>query len=1133
MKKVFMLALALSLGLAATAAFAQRETGQISGKVTDPNGAAIPGATVTAKNANTGAERTVTANDSGEYIITTLLPGTYELTATGGNFQPGKVTVDLTVGAKTTADIKLGIQALAGQVTVVAAAGVEVNTTSQELSNVVNTTQIRDLPTITRDAYSLAIISSNVSDVNGNDAQGGVTSRGVGVAINGQRAASTDVLLDGGENVTTFFSSVGQSVPLDSVKEFRITTSNFTAENGRASGGIVNLATLGGTNSFHGTGYEFNRVSRVAANDYFNNANGLPKGVFNRNQFGYSIGGPIKKNKLFFFSSTEWTRVRSQSPQVNSVIAPEFLALAGVSAQTKAVLNSYSLAPGVALGEVVKTAGDLKAQFGVVPGDPFFNIPDSTPVFRAARFSVPSDVGAGSPQDSYTMVQRIDWNKSSSTQLYGRFAYQSQDFLAGSISSSPWNGFNTGETDRLQNWLVNLTHSFTANLISSSKIVFNRLKGPVDPLGPQPVGPTFFLTNTSFQTIGGHLVAFPGYLPYTPGNGIPFGGPQNLGQLYEDISWTRNKHTFKFGGQYVYIQDNRAFGAYEEATEAIGRNVRNALNNLVTGNVFQFQAAIYPQGKFPGDRVTLPVGPPDFTRSNRYKDWALYAQDSWRMRPRLTLNLGLRYEYYGVQHNKDPNKESNFYFGGDGTFTPANLRTGKVLTTPNSPIGGLWKPSKANFAPRLGLAWDLKGDGKMSISGGWGRSYERNFGNVTFNVIQNPPNYAVISITPPDVCLPPGPANCIQITTNNFGPLGGNVGTKKLPRTSLRAVEPNIKTAYADFWSAAFEREVTPGTVFKVEYSGSRGRRLYDIANINRLGTGNFFLGDDPSTPTRLNKQYSNINFRSGRGFSNYNGLSLSLDSSGLRRYIKGLNFTARYTFAHAKDNLSSTFSESNNNFNLGYLDAYNPALDYGDADFDVRHRFVGSFTWDIPYADKLHGFGRHVLGGWSLTGIFVARTGTPFTVYDCTNGFTVCIRMEQVATLNFTGPTNPLNSDATNGADHFNFIDLSTQLPGAGAFSDVSGFTEVGPFPSDMTRRNAFRSPGYWNMDFGLYKSFRLRENLKLQLRSEFFNLFNHANLFVSGSDADIAEQDPVLPAVQAQRFGRRHVQLAVKIIF
>lgn len=1109
-------------------AVSQTETGQISGKVTDPNGAVIPNATVVAKNINTNGERTVQANDSGEYIITNLQPGRYEVTASGGSFQPTKATVDLSVGAKTTVDFKMGLQAVAGEVNVVAAAGVEVNTTNSEMSNVVNSTQIRELPTITRNPYSLAVIASNVSDVNGNDAQGGVTSRGVGVAINGQRAASTNILLDGGENVDTFTAAVGQSVPLDSVSEFRIITSNFSAEYGRASGGIVNVATIAGSNTFHGTGYEFYRGSRFASNGFDNNAQGLPKSAFVRNQFGYSIGGPIKKNKLFFFSNTEWTRVRSSSSQINSVIAPEFLALAGVSAQTKSVINSYSLDGGAQRGEVTRTAAQLKAQFGVVAGDPFFGIPDATPVFRAVRFSVPADTGAGNPQNSYQTVARIDWNKSSTTQVYGRFAYENINLFDGSISSSPWAGFNSGETDQNQNWLVSVTHNFSPNLISQSKLVYNRLND-LQPLSTQAVGPTFFLTNTAFQQIGGHSVSFPGYLPYTPGNGIPFGGPQNLGQAYEDLSWTHGKHSFRFGGQYVYIQDNRTFGAYEEATEAIGSNVRGALNNLVTGNVFQFQAAVFPQGKFPGQSVTLPVGPPEFGRSNRYNDWALYFNDSWRFTPRVTLNLGMRYEAYGVQQNKNQLLDSNFYFGGDGTASFANTRTGTVQIAPNSPIGGLWKPDKNNFAPRIGFAWDLKGDGKMSIRGGYGRSFERNFGNVTFNVIQNPPNYAVISITSNDV----GP---IPITTNNFGPLAGNPGVQRiLPNTSLRAVDPNIVNAYADFWSFSFERELTQGTVFSMEYSGSAGRKLYDISNINRSGSGSFYLGSTTLNPAtggqsnRLNGTYSNINFRGQKGESDYEGLSLSLESARLRRYLKGMQFTARYTFSHAKDNLSSTFSESNNNgsFILGYLDPFNPKLDYSDADFDVRHRFVGSFNWNLPVGEKMTGVGRQVLGGWALTGIFSARTGTPFSIYDCSFAITICMRMLTVAPGLLTqGPGNPASSG---DANRFNYIDLRPQFPGAGSFTDISGAAEIGPFPNTMTRRNQFRSPGYWNLDFGLYKNLRITERVKLQLRSEFFNIFNHANLFVSGTDADIAEVDQV----QAFRAGRRHLQFAAKIIF
>jgi outer membrane receptor protein involved in Fe transport len=1139
-----MFLLALCLCFVAVAAFGQAETGQINGKVTDPHGAVIPGATVTAKNTNTGAERTVQANDSGEYIITNLQPGRYEVTATGSSFQPTKITVELSVGAKTSAEIKMGLQQVAGEVNVVAAGGVEINTQTAEVSNVINGTQITELPTLTRNPYSLATISPNVSS----DPQGS-TGRGVGVSINGQRAASTEILLDGGENVDTFVASTGQSVPLDSVAEFRIITSNFSAEYGRASGGIVNVATRSGSNEFHGTVFEFNRLSRLASNGFNNNAQGLKKGVFTRNQFGYSLGGPVilprfgeggpstinLKNKLFFFSSTEWTRVRSVAPIITQVPTPELLAAS--SPETQAFFAAFPLRTSI--NGPITTVGTIRAQLtppgGVPPTGAFFNLPDSTPAFGQVRYQVPSDQGGGNPQNTWDSVARIDYNRSSKTQIYGRLALESSILTPGTVGYSAYRGFDTGQTTYNQNYLVSLTRTFTAKLVSQSKLVYNRLN-LLQPLGDQPVVPTLFLTSTSFQQINNQTVGLPGYLPFTPGNGIPFGGPQNLGQGFEDLSYTRGKHTFRFGGQMVYIQDNRAFGAYQEANEQLGGgSLKSGLNNLMLGRLTLFQAAVFPQGKFPGETLTLPVGPPDFTRSNRYNDWALYFNDSWRVKPRLTLNLGVRYEYYGVQHNKRPALDSNFVMGSGATIFE-RIRNGKVFTAPNSPVGGLWKPDRNNFAPRVGFAWDVFGDGKTSIRGGYGLAYERNFGNVTFNVIQNPPNYAVISINPSDV------GGTLPITLNNAGPLAGSTGTKRLPPVSLRYVREDIVNAYAHFYSASFERELTPGTVLSVQYSGSKGRKLYSIENINKRGTGIKYLGSSSTNPItgvlsdRLNGQYGNVNTRGNNGFSDYNALIVSLNSSGLRKWIKGLQFTANYTLAKAKDNLSSTFSESNNNFNLGLTDPFNPGLDYGFADFDVRHRISGSFNWAIPYGKSYKGAARQLLDGWSLNGIVIARTGTPFSVYDCTNAnFTTCARMSLFTTQQFSGKGT--NNPEPGQPNRFRIIDLTangTCLSLDPSCAYVDGFTpfgggELGPFPANMSKRNAFRGPGLWNVDMALYKTFRLGERYKLQFRSEFYNILNHANLFVNGSEADISSSN----FVTAHKDGRRDIQLAVKFIF
>lgn len=1093
------------------AALPQAETGQISGRVLDPNGAVVAGATVTVKSVGTGAERTTTTTDEGFYTVTNLQPGLYDITVQAPGFNPTTQRTQVTVGARNTVDFTLAVAAVSGgTVEVVAGSGLEVNTQTQELSTVVSENQIRQLPTVTRNPYDLVTLAGNISTT---DPSG----RGVGVAINGQRAASTNILLDGVENVD-------QSIPLDAVQEFRVVTGSFTPEYGRASGGVVNVATKSGTNEFHGTLYEFNRVSRLSSNSFDNNANGLKKGVFARNQFGYAIGGPVilpnfnGRDKLFFFNSTEWIRVRSTAPVINIVPTPQLIAASAPA--TQAFFSAYGQL-ATPINGTVYTVGDVISKLGLPSTGAFASLPSNLPAFGQVRYQRPGDQGGGDPQNTYLTVTRIDWNVSNKTQVYGRYGIQSQKTFAGTVSYSPYQGYNTGENTFNQNALVSVTHTFSPRFVSQTKLSYNRLND-LQPLSDKGDVPTLYLFPNTPGSIDGFSIAFPGFLPFSPGSGIPFGGPQNVGEVTQDLSYTLSRHQLRFGGAFIYIQDNRSFGAYEEANETLGRqgNYAAALNNFVLGQLLQFRAAIDPQGKFPGDVIQLPVSPPQFSRSNRYREFYFYANDAYRVLPRVTANLGLRYEYYGVQHNKDPRLDSNFYFGS-GSNIFERIRNGRVFRAPESPVGGLWRPDKNNFAPRVGFAWDLFGDGKTSLRGGYGIAYERNFGNVTFNVIQNPPNYAVIALTAGrDV-------PSLPIYVSNAGPLAGT-GSTVLPVTSLRHVREDIRTAYAHLYSLAFEHELAPQTIVSVEFTGSAGRKLYDIANTNRLGTGLRYLNSTTplvtgGTTTRLNGQYSDINTRGGNGRSNYNAVVASIESNNLRNY--GLSFGARYTYSVTKDNLSSTFSESGNNFNLGYLDPFNPDLDYGYSDFDIRHRFIGNFSWDIPVARNARGFVRQALGGWTLAGIIEARTGSPFTVYDCTNSLFVCIRLVPTGAVSFKGSRNPAPVAGT--PNRFRYIDLSNQSPSS--FTDVSGGTEVGPFPSDMTRRNAFRGPGYWNINGAVYKNFFFGEKYRLQLRGEFFNLFNHPNLFIKGDQTDISSFN----YVPAYRDGRRNIQLALKFIF
>jgi hypothetical protein len=1128
MRKIKSTLMAISLVLLALSAnvLAQLETGQITGRVTDPNTAVVSGAAVAIKSVETGAERTATTDSEGAYTVTNLQPGLYDVTVQAPNFATVTQRVQVTVGAKASLETELSVNAVVAEsITVVANAGVEVNTQNQELSNVISGQQIRELPTVTRNPYNLVQLSGNAQTddptTSQNDTGGTSTFRGAGASLNGQRAASTNILLDGADNNNSYTATVGQLIPLDSVQEFRVVTSNFSAEYGRASGGIINVATRSGSNDFHGTAYAFNRISKLASNGYANNALGLARGVFARNQFGYSAGGRIIKDKLFFFNSTEWIRVRSTGP--TTAYVPTDQLIAASAANTRQFFAAFPLA-ATPTGRV-STLGDLGIN---VPG-----LAASTPAYREVAYTLPTDLGGGFPQNDLQTVTRIDWNLSDRTQIYGRYALQDTDLFEGTNANSPYQGFNTGTFAFNQNALISLTHSLSQSFVSQSKLAFNRVHTG-SPLGDQPVGPTLYMS-TARTTINNVLVGFPGYLPFNPGLAIPAEGPTNTWQAYQDFNYQKGDHQFRVGGSYFYIQQNRSFGAFQNSVQTLGTGLASGTANLVAGQLINFRVAVDPQGRFPGDTITTPLSEPSFIRYNRYHEWAVYFNDAWRLRPDLTVNLGMRYEYFGVQHNNDPSLDSNFYFGSGETIQE-RIRNGSVQLAEDSPIGGLWKPDKNNFAPRIGVAWDVFGDGTTSLRAGYGLSYERNFGNVTFNVIQNPPGQAVVSVDSGTAAFP-----TIPLSLDNLGPLAGSGATIRFPTTSLRHVREDITNAYAHFWSAAFERELGRGTVASVEYTGSAGRSLYSIENINRLGFGPAYLGSNATTPTggtstRLNGQYSDINTRGNGGVSDYKALIFGIESNNFRN--RGLQFTARYTFSTAKDNLSSTFSDANANFNLGLIDPFNPMLDYGFSDFDARHRFTSSFTYEVPFFDSIdNSFVRHLLGGFTLTGIFNARTGNPFTVFDCTSGVpNTCQRFIPGGAVSFTGSGNPPTSVDASGnpvANSFDYIVLPTSIV---YVNPVAGNGAVAPFPAEMTGRNAFRGPGFWNMDVGLYKRIKFNERYSLQLRFEAFNVFNHSNLFVNINNLDasgtgsITAQRGVFPSGNLER---RNVQLAAKFIF
>ena len=704
------LALFAVLFVCGVVASAQVETGQIAGTVLDQSGAVVPGASISVKNLGTNYVRTAVSSSAGLYLVTGLEPALYQVTVTSGSFKPFVAKVEVTVGGHVTVDAKLSVSAAVTEVQVVGEGGAQVNTQTQEISQVVDSQQIMQLPSLTRNPYDFVAISGNVSSGDSTSTSssalgvsGGqnLTDRGVGFALNGQRETGTEILLDGVENIAVFNEGVGEDVPVDATQEYSVITNNFPAEYGRAAGGVVNVTTKAGTNAIHGSAWEFNRLSAYTANTYGNDANGAPKGAYTRNQFGYAAGGPIIRNKLFIFESTEWTRVRSSASETEEVFDPAFIALmpANVQSYYKAygggVLKSSGVAATVADEENSGCSG-TGCTFGMVNGTT--PIPTTTPMFDTVNFNTPFDAGGGIPMNAYDLVGRLDYNPTAKTQMFFRAGRENANEFVGSSFYSAYPQYDVGNAIANQSYLYSLAHTFTPSVFLSAKVSYTRYNTANSFDAALTSTPSLMFVDPT-DYVKNQLIQMPGLENYSnPGTGgLPYGGPQNTIQFEPDLSWVKGRHSMRYGGIFTYIQLNAAYGAYAQAVEQLGKGWQTSLDNMMNkyGNpngapLYDFTTRVDPQGKLPctadiydnvpsptpaSCSVTPPLEPAVYARSYRYKDWAVYGEDSFKLNQRITLNYGLRWEHYGVQHNNKPNLDSNFYFGsGNGIEAQTRYR---------------------------------------------------------------------------------------------------------------------------------------------------------------------------------------------------------------------------------------------------------------------------------------------------------------------------------------------------------------------------------------------------------------------------------------------------------------------------
>ncbi len=1114
----------LFLSLMVPLAVAQTFTGSVTGQIMDSQHEAIPGARVHIHSIDKGFDRVTNANAVGMYSLNLVPPGRFILEAEANGFSPGTIYVEVVVATPVRADITLGVQPLKQSIEVVGESGISVQTANAGLGRTINPAQVSEFPSLTRSPYDfMAIMPGAVPSNDG---------LGVGFVVNGGRTQSANYLLDGGENNDAFMSAPAMDVPLDSIEEFSVQTGHFGAEYGRNSGFIANIVTKSGTNHYHGSVYDYVRNSALAANTFDNNANQLPRPDFNRNQFGGTLGGPIKKNKVFFFVSAEPILVRSTGPNQFYVPTPQLLAISAPG--TQAIFQRYPLPSNLSstnfYSRIVCPFGvDCSASGGYV----------TVPAFALTTRFGPQDAGAGFPQNTILATGRVDWQINRQTLMFARYAFESKDEFA-SVTQPYSFKLDVPSYGHNQNITINLIRNWTPRIASESRFVYSRVTGDPDrfggsnPVVPNPPSPSFYIQNESNVTLP---------LGYDPN-----GGPANTYQFFQTMTWTHQRHTLKFGAQYIQLRDNRTYGIGEVADARF-----STTQDFVNGVLNYYSLAIDPKGQYPGESVSPPFGPPSYTRHFRYNEPAVFVEDTWKLTPRWTVIAGLRWEYFGVLHSPggEQSLDSNFYpaVSGDYLQKIANGQFLRTIDAPGNLRGHFYLPYYKAFAPRLGVAYDLFGDGKTVLRAGVGLFNDQHVGWELFRAALNPPSYSLTQLTAVPVTAP--------MLDDQYAPFPN--APIQLDASDTKPIETNLRPAYTVSWNATLERQVAGSFVLGASYLGSSGSRLYSVNNVSREGSGGLLdpscivkryasdgttsLGPDYTNCSSLNAEVSRMTMRGNESHSSFEALQLRLDSQRISQI--GIQFGVNYTWSHSIDNSSiSGTSNSISDSGFGFLNAFDPSLDRGSSDFDIRHRLTLYWIWEIPLGrNRQSWWARYLLGGWELSGIVSFQTGQPFTIGDfgVPDFKTERTRPRLVGTMPKISPLIP----DTTSPNHFLYLPINEVYdPNTGAcIANSAPFAcEIsvnGPF-NDTLPRNSFRQPGTYYQNTAIMKNFPLtKEGIQLQFRAEFYNLFNHSNLYLNGSSLDVSSQSfatmtgTQVPGVTASYRDNRQIVLALKLLF
>jgi hypothetical protein len=1107
-------ALLLLLAAPATTLVAQTFRGTISGTVTDSSGAAIPGAAVTATETGTGAKHQMMSTSGGDFSFAELPLGDYSVSVSASGFGTTEVNkVPVSAGVVYTLPVKLGV-AQAAQTVEVSAAALTLDTTTTTQTTVLPTTTVQNTPMNGRDFTQLIAITPGFA---------GYSAGGFG-SVNGTRANQVNWQIDGSDNNDLWHNIpavnqggvsdiAGVTYPLDSIDQFSEQTQSGAAV-GRNPGGTVNIVTKSGTNKFHGSVYYYNRNEALADASPFATPDADGKIVKNKlrnQQYGASIGGPIFKDKLFFFTNYEKQQFIIVEPSSSTEPSVAF------QNQALALLNQYGVTPNPVQQTVLNT---LYPAYALGGGAVANNYSNAAPITGY----------------SYNGVVKLDWQINDKNRLSGRgFGGQgTQTAPVGTnipyyFEEAPIHIFNYAVV--LNTVLSdNMTNQIAAGVNYFNQVFFDQNHSfDVAALGLN-TGVDSTLSGTPAITISG----FDNLANATP----PSGRNDITGTLNDDLTLVKGKHTFTVGGEYrnaqldeFYQRKKRGNFSYQGSQgpwadpEASGAP---SACETATGTANNGKTPIYTDTTtlaladyFAGCTYSDGIVRGDTKRQVFVQTFSVFGQDAWQITPNININYGVRYDYLGPMH--DAYKDLSVFRPGYGTLTPPNI------VFQGNQISHLYNPAYDNIAPRFGLSWMPSTLASTVVRAGYGVYFDEP--NLNPFLDNRPPNGGASGAE----SNPSGP-NPVATITQNYQIIPTN-GAALFPATAafspassygLFSVNPNFRSAYNWNYNLNIEQKLGPNMLATIGYVGSQGRKLLIIRDENQAALGSSSLTAvapilingalvTPSTAQAQNATrpfgaatpyYGTVNEVDSAGTSNYNSLQATIKSTNYH----GLTSQFSYTWAHGLDLMTqyrNTVPQNSNDLHA----------DYGNMDYDVRNSFVSYLNYSVPTLPGPHWLG----SGWQLNGLLTFHTGQPYTIYT---GIDSSGTGEGEDRANQIAPVQRLSSGIVNNSGSANWISAS------------SFETPVNQFGT--MRRGQNYGPGYKDVDFSVFKDQHIAEYATVQIRAEMFNLFNSINLAPPDSSLSDSGFGTITSTIGnytgAPGIGPGepfNTQLAVKIIF